>query len=98
MDNALEACEAVEEEARKIRLEVYSNNNNLIIKMLNAKSRSIVVDPTKTEGGFTSKEDAEGHGFGLLNIRQAVKKYGGIVKFEDNGDSFASNIAIPMKF
>jgi two-component system, LytTR family, sensor histidine kinase AgrC len=98
LDNALEACAAVEKEDKSIELEVYTNNNNLIIRVRNSKSEHVNSNISNTEVGYTSKSDTANHGFGLYNIRQAVSKYDGIVKFEDNGSSFYSSIAIPMKF
>jgi two-component system sensor histidine kinase AgrC len=97
LDNGLEACAAVAPGDRNIDLDIYINNNRIIIKMVNAKSPALQTDMNSQGAGYTSKEDAGNHGFGLSNIKNAVNKYGGIVKFEDKGSSFISNIAIPMK-
>ena len=96
LDNALEACEVLETGEKSIELEVYTSNNNLIIRVKNTKSELVNSNISDTDSGYTSKQDTANHGFGLYNIKQAVSKYGGIVKFEDMGSSFYSNIAIPM--
>jgi len=97
LDNALEACAAVEDSHRNIDLGMYVNHNSIIIKMVNTKSAALQANMDSPGAGYTSKEDAENHGFGLSNIKNAVNKYGGVVKFEDKGSSFISNIAIPME-
>lgn len=96
-DNALEACAVLEDGDKSIELEVYTNNGNLIIIMKNTKSELITADMSNYENGYTSKADAANHGFGLFNIKQAVSKYDGIVKFEDKGSTFSASIAIPTK-
>lgn len=96
LDNALEACRKVELENKYIEVDMQIKNSNLIIKVCNSKSESINVDLSSENGSFTSKTDASNHGFGLNNIRQAVDKYHGIVKFEDHGECFIANIAIPV--
>ncbi|MDF2530548.1 MAG: hypothetical protein K0Q65_129 [Clostridia bacterium] len=98
LDNALEACVEMDHDDKSIELEVYTRNNNLIIKVKNSKSQLVKTDAVHLEGGFTSKTDKENHGFGLFNIKQAVHKYDGMVKFEDKGCFFLSNIAIPMDY
>lgn len=97
LDNGLEACAAVDETQRNIDLKIYENNQHIIIKMVNAKSEAAQVDTGNSGSRYTSKADLENHGFGLSNVRHAVNKYGGIVKFEDQGNCFVSNIAIPIK-
>ncbi|MDF2840442.1 MAG: histidine kinase [Clostridia bacterium] len=97
LDNALEACAVVEKGDKSIELEVYTNNGNLIIRVKNSKSEFVHTCVADADSGYTSKGDQENHGFGLFNIRHAVSKYDGIVKFEDNGNYFCSSIAIPMK-
>lgn len=96
LDNALEACKGEDLVYKYIEVDMNIRNNNLIIKVCNSKSSGVKVDLCNDKGNFTSKEDSANHGFGLNNIRQAVEKYDGIVKFEDNGECFISNIAIPI--
>lgn len=96
LDNALEACKKVDNEHKYIEIDMGIKSSNLIIKICNSKSNDVKVDFSNANGSFTSKEDASNHGFGLNNIRQAVDKYHGIVKFEDNGEFFIANIAIPV--
>lgn len=96
LDNALEACKSEDVENKHIMLDMRIRSNNLIIKVSNSKSSQIVVNTNAIDAGFTSKPDSANHGFGLSNIKHAVNKYGGIVKFEDKGSSFTANIALPI--
>ncbi|MGB7603954.1 MAG: GHKL domain-containing protein [Lutisporaceae bacterium] len=96
LDNALEACKGEDLAYKYIEVDMNIRNNNLIIKVCNSKSSGIKADLCNNKVNYTSKKDASNHGFGLNNIRQAVEKYDGIVKFEDKGECFISNIAIPI--
>lgn len=96
LDNAIEACNRETLDSKYIEVDMNIRNENLIIRVCNSKSSEIKADLYNDKDNFTSKEDSANHGFGLNNIRQAVEKYDGIVKFEDNGENFVSNIAIPI--
>ncbi|SHK58996.1 sensor histidine kinase [Paramaledivibacter caminithermalis] len=97
LDNAIEACEKVEEDNRYIEVNIYTKMNNLIIKVANSKLSEIELERKINNEGFTTKSDAENHGFGLTNIKQTVEKYRGIIKIEDESNIFKINIAIPIE-
>lgn len=44
--------------------------------------------------GFTSKEDKDSHGLGLINVSNIVNQYNGLMSLEDLGDNFEVNIAL----
>lgn len=81
-DNAIEACERIEDSEKKIWLDVKSRG-----EMLNISMKNTAKPPEeKPEGLYqTSKENAENHGIGLSNVKNTVKKYDGILqtKYEE---------------
>ena len=66
----------------------------LIIRIKNTKNSSIKVDTEEILKGFTSKEDKDSHGLGLMNVSNIVNQYNGLMKLEDLGDNFEVNIAM----
>ncbi|KXG73703.1 sensor histidine kinase [Thermotalea metallivorans] len=97
MDNAIEACIKDNIENKFINLEMYVKNYNLIIKITNSKSVDVHVESEKIKYNFTTKADAQNHGFGLQSVFQAVKKYHGMMKLEDDRDIFKVSIGIPLQ-
>lgn len=89
MDNAIESCMHSDSAVRpEIALFAESGSGFLTIRMHNSKSPEIVRDSR------TSKESADGHGFGLSIIEDICQKYGGFCHWQDNGDSFDSLIQL----
>ena len=43
----------------------------------------------------TSKDDAINHGFGIMNMQYAVKKYNGDFEIKENDDIFRVEIVLP---
>lgn len=96
LDNAIEACQIVEEDMRKIKLSIYAYGEELNIKSSNAKKESIEVDIKNIAGRFTTKEDCDGHGYGLGNVKHIVKQYNGTMDIEDLGKEFKVDISLTM--
>ena len=44
---------------------------------------------------ITSKEDAINHGFGIINMQYAVKKYNGDFEIKEKDDIFRVEIVLP---
>jgi len=96
LDNAIEATASLKPENKKIELNIRKNKNFWIITETNPIENNIlIVDNTIA----TSKKDQSNHGFGILNIREAVSKYDGecniAVKEKANEKSFVFDIMIP---
>ncbi|MDO4923389.1 MAG: GHKL domain-containing protein [Peptococcaceae bacterium] len=70
LDNAIEACERIEDGEKKIQLFLIERENKLLCHLTNTTS----LDSMKG-GAKTSKSDQENHGFGLNNMREALAKY-----------------------
>lgn len=94
MDNAIEACMDSKTKNKFINLCLYIKRHHLIIKLVNSKCSEIIIKPEMVGENFTSKQDVENHGYGLSNIDHVIKKYNGILKIEDNVDSFKIHIAL----
>lgn len=70
LDNAIEACERIEDGEKKIQLFLIERENKLLCHLTNTTSLDSMKGVAKT-----SKSDQENHGFGLNNMREALAKY-----------------------
>lgn len=89
LSNSIEACMEVEEERRYIHLEIRRLGDELVIEMANSCSK--LVDVGKL-GGVTSKKDSENHGYGILNMKDAIHKNQGDILFESTEEEFVVRI------
>lgn len=90
LKNALEALEKIEENIeKKIEVEIKQLENNIIIRVKNPISEKVNIIDGKL---ITSKLDKNNHGFGSLNIKEAVNKYGGNIKYNISEESFLVEI------
>ena len=75
IDNAIEACEKIKTDNRKIISIIINQKKHLLsILILNPVSESPEIENNMI---ITSKKDTSNHGFGLYSINQTVKKYDG---------------------
>ncbi len=75
MDNAIEACEKIQDKSKRwISVRVNINSGYLIIKVKNSYSIPVVEEKGKI---LTSKRDRENHGYGIRLIDEITKKYYG---------------------
>lgn len=89
LDNAIEASEHVND-TRRIRLTMRRMNQFLIIQIMN---RCI---EKEISGLFpkTSKADVSLHGWGLINVNNAVKKYNGTMECHCENNIFTVSIML----
>ena len=88
--NSVEALEKIEENIeKKIEVEIKQLENNIIIKVKNPISEKVNIIDDKLK---TSKLDKNNHGFGSLNVKEAVNKYGGNIKYNISEESFLVEI------
>ena len=87
LDNAIEACQRAEE--KSIRLVMEMRGCNLFISLENSKNSS-------ENGGIgrTSKEQKRGHGYGMLSVRNIVEKYNGVLRTEDKGNWYITEMIL----
>lgn len=91
MNNAMEACEKVEEKERYIRCVMNLRMGYLNLYFENPCGGTVV----KENGGLlTSKVNRAEHGFGLENIKSAVEKYNGIMSYEVKDGTFGLRCSI----
>ncbi|SCY50626.1 sensor histidine kinase [Alkaliphilus peptidifermentans] len=94
LDNAIEASRKTE--CKEIDVRLYLKGNYMIINIMNTKSEATIYQESDNDTRYTSKEDSDNHGFGLMNVKQVVYRYKGIIKIEDKGELFEVNIALPL--
>lgn len=90
LDNAIEACRAVDGE-RRIRLTVKRQMDMLCIFCENPFAGEIDTDEPETV-----KTDKSMHGFGLKRIRQIAAKYGGTVEIDVKDNIFAISVILSI--
>lgn len=89
LSNALEATAKADE--KKISLDCRYNDNNIILVVKNTYK-----DVGQFENGKfkTSKEDIDYHGYGLINIRESVEKYNGVLDIETINGEFILKVSL----
>ena len=74
LENAVEAAQQCEEGERYIRLQIFTVNRMFFLLVENSYEK----EPEERDGRFvTSKGDRSAHGWGLENVKETVKRYGG---------------------
>ncbi|MCM1257118.1 MAG: GHKL domain-containing protein [Roseburia sp.] len=83
LSNSIEACGKLKEQEKIILLSIRTFQNQMVLSFKNPIEEDI---KTENLGKFSTKKDRLHHGYGILNIMDAVEKYGGTVDFlvEDN--------------
>lgn len=91
LDNAIEACEKVNDAPRIIKLRFVDEKGKVTISV-----RNPVSEPVKVVGDrvFTTKPDRNNHGIGMINIQNTVKKYHGENIYNCNNGYFTHSIVI----
>ena len=95
LDNAIEACQKLAPEKRKITMNIKATPQFWFVTIENPVTETI--DTTKLfqkNGGYTSKPNAVHHGIGTYNMKSTVESYGDILKAECNGETFVLEIMI----
>ena len=90
LENAIEACSLVNG-SRWVRCSFYDYQENLIIKVINPCIGDVIISDDRL---ITTKPDKERHGFGSLNVKHAVAKYNGQVRYLKNGDLFEALVIL----
>ena len=90
-DNAIEASMKLDEDRRKIDIIIGKTLNSIVVSFDNVYDGNIVAKGKK----FLSAKGV-GHGYGLTIIKEAIRKYKGTCKFENNDELFCVKIIIPI--
>ena len=93
LDNAIEACEQVEEGERLIHLSVSRHQGFIRIRVENRYSGE-----RRQEGGrfFTTRPDPSGHGYGMKSIEQVSARNGGSVTAKAENGWFELRVLLPV--
>lgn len=91
LDNAIEACEKVEEGKRFIHVVASCAGSLLKIKIENAMQGTL---DSNGSGFETTKKRKEYHGFGLKNIEKTVQRYDGIMELTTEKGIFIMQILL----
>ncbi len=92
LDNAMEACGLIENEAdRFIRVYIDVKQNHLYLSVTNTSGGQV----RKQNGQYLTSKSGM-HGFGLLRVDRLIDKYGGYIKRRDEEGAFTSEILLPL--
>lgn len=83
LDNAIEACEKIEDNRKFISLKLMSRSNTFIVKIINSSKDDFIVEKKRY---LTTKKNKDEHGIGMNSIKNAIEKYDGIlnIRYEKN--------------
>ncbi len=90
LDNALEACEKINEGKRYIILKTYLRNEKLLLNIKNSKSKLLSLK----RGLKTSKADSTNHGFGIQSVQEIIDKYHGVMHIEETEYAYEVQIML----
>lgn len=94
VSNAAEACERLEKSEKLIEMKLGCYQRNIVIAVRNPIEWEIDVDRL---GRITSKEEKQGHGYGIYNIKNTVEKLGGKYFFDVTERVFEVKIILNMQ-
>lgn len=89
MDNAIRAVMGIQNQERRIILDIHYDKGILLINVSNAFSEPLhykKTDEKDIKALISTKEDREQHGIGLKNVEKAVKRYHGCMDFDIDED------------
>lgn len=86
LDNAIHACNRLPEDRKIIKSVIRYDKGRLIIDIKNQYSNTILYENGNI---MTTNDDKKNHGIGLLNVRNAVEKYQGLLNIEHSDDIFS---------
>lgn len=91
LKNALEAARLYNGDEKEVTVFIKGLGSTYFIYVKNPCNQAPKIDQNKF---ITIKEDKENHGFGMLNIEQVLKKYGGAISYDYKAPYFIASIYI----
>lgn len=101
LDNAVEACDNLPHDGERfIHIQAKPVKKCFLMEVKNSAGTEGILSAEKLsdsamnqyEAGFTSKTNADGHGIGLMNVRDVVRKYNGTVSIEASDGRFVISV------
>ena len=86
LNNAIEACEKIQEDKRIIEFEIVGYNSQIFISVCNSYDMESIIN--QKQKFITTKEDKLNHGIVLENVRRTVKKYDGDMRISQENERF----------
>lgn len=97
LDNAIEACERVEDNrVKRIQMKAVCDRGYFFYNIKNTANGRVEVDQKKEIP--TNKKDSINHGFGLANIKKSVQKNNGNINILSKEEEFYLEIDIPISY
>ncbi len=93
IDNAIESCERLDIPYKKIILCVIQLEEFIVIKIQNPV-QAVIQEKNRL---LTLKKDKEKHGWGMLCLEEALKKYDGKYSYKIEDKQFSLTIFIPIR-
>ncbi len=94
VSNAAEACEKLKKSEKLIEIKLGCYQGNIVIAVCNPVEWEIDVDRL---GRITSKEEKQGDGYGIYNIKNTVERLGGKYFFDVAERVFEVKIILNMQ-
>ena len=92
LNNAIEACEKIQEDKRIIEFKIAGYNSQIFISVRNSYDMESIIN--QKQKFITTKEDKLNHGIGLENVSRTVKKYDGDMRISQENERFIVTINI----
>ena len=93
LDNAIEACEKLPKDDKKINVKAIADKGLFVLHVENPLYEKLAF---KNGMPVTTKQKTEEHGLGLLSIREITERYGGSMKATIEENQFTLLIYIPI--
>ena len=91
LDNAIEACEYVEDMEKWIRMAIKRDGNILLLCLENSFQGEIVLKNGKI---MTNKKEIKRHGIGIESVKYVIDKYQGDIRQEIKGNIFCCSVIL----
>ncbi len=99
LDNAVEACERLLKKGKGqerggqpfIRMQAGNVKSCLLMEVKNSMDAE-----EKRTGGSAKEKNPQGHGIGLLNVRDVVRRYNGVMNTQAQGGIFTISLLLPL--
>ena len=92
LDNALEACEKVEESKRWITITIKCRENIILLEINNSFDGKLQKD--RNGKLLTAKQNNFLHGIGLDSVVRIIDKYGGLIQINGEDKVFKVNASM----
>ena len=90
LDNAASALSRVKND-KQLKIKIVYKKGMLVISITNSYNGIVLYENGEI---VTTKKNKDRHGKGLSNVRKAVEKYNGLLKFTHDENAFTSKVLL----